>query len=717
MKLHLLFLFSFFTILATSQPIYLDQFDNGVEEFTYAGNGFTTSEANDEWTITGDGTTGPWEVFGYSPFNENGEQITIDVTGNNKIFVRAKASNLGTQLRMDLKDSDGFVTTSSAIVKSLVNDYVVFEFDYTGLYSDGGFGGTACEMANAPCPVNGASIAEFVFFANPGQGSFAGSIVIDFIAVGADPGSGPMSSVHQNHFDDDSTINILGSASAGLINVIEDSQWKVIGDGTSGMWEPVTYLIHNPATYEQIDVDMGPANDKVYIRARASSEGTSFRVDLQDVNDMVTTAGSITKVLSTEFQTYEYNFAGSYQDLAFGGTGCPQGGDPCDVDPTRIYNMIMFVNPGSEAFAGEVHIEYISFGTALEVDTSGPAELVYGDHFSGDDLFITGGPFEVNVNESSLRITGDGSASPFSAVSYLLHNDSSGMATNIDMTGNNKVYIRVKSDIPNTLLRLDVLDTAGYVTSQPGFTRLVTDEYEVIEIDFDGSYFDGGFGGSPCMMEDAPCAVDGKTIGQVLLYPNPADGGFNGNLDIDYISFGKPLGDDIQPYSDHFDDLDRSKFSDAAGFTVEESGSELTIVGDGTAGQYAAFSYSLHEQGSLEDIIIDVTSNNKLYVKAKSTVETPLRIDLSDVGGFVTTNPSVARTVTTEYTVLEFDFTDTYMDGGFGGTSCESADAPCPVDGSMISSLLFYIDPDNGGYNGTMTIDWVSTIEPLENVT
>ena len=710
-NLLLLFLLSSFSVFG---QVYLDEFDNGVEEFTYANMGYTTMEADGEWTITGDGTSGAFEIFGYAPFDENGMQITVDVTGNNKIYLKAKASNLGTSLRMDLKDADGFSTTLPGLTKSLVNDYVVFEFDFAGQYSDGGYGGTAC-TSNPPCPVDGTRIAEFQFYANPGQGNFAGQIKIDFLSVGTDPGSGPMSSVHQNHFEDDSTINFLGSASAGLMNVIEESQWKIIGNGTNGMWEPVNYLIHNTATLEESDVDMEPANDKVYVRARASVPGTAFRIDLQDINDMVTTAGSITKILTDEFVTYEYNYAGSYQDLAFGGTGCPMGGDPCDVDASRISNMILFVNPGVEAFSGEVHVEYISFGTPLEVDTSGPGSIVYGDHFSGDDLFIsTAGAYDIEVNESNLKVTGDGTDVPFSSISYVLHNDTSSTPVSIDMTGNNKAYIRVKSSAPNTLLRFDVLDTAGYTTSLPSFTRLITDEYVTYEIDFASSYVDAGYGGSACEEGTGPCPVDGTAIGQILLYPNPADGAFDGVLDIDFISFGTPLGEDILPYQDHFDDGDRTNISDGGGFTIAEEGSDMVITGDGTAGQYTSFNYTLHNGNG--PVLANLTKNNKLYIKAKSSSDVPLRIDLMDQGGYATTNPSVSRTIGTEFSILEYDFTDTYMDGGFGGTSCDMADAPCPVNGAVISNLLIYVDPDNGGFNGTVTIDWLSTIDPLETI-
>ena len=701
-----LLLFSFYVV--TDAQIYIDEFDNGVEEHTFANTGLSSEEANGEWTITGDGTSGAFEIFGYSPFNEAGEKIVLDITENNKIYVRAKASNIGTQLRMDVVDAAGFATTQAGISKTLLNDYEVFEFDFTDAYIDGGFGGTACEAG--PCPVDGSMMAQLSFYINPGQPGFAGTVVIDFISIGSAPSVGPMSDVYQDQFDGDSTINFLGSTSPGLVNIVEDSQWKIIGDGTNGMWDPVTYLIHNATTLEETDIDLSAGENKIYLRMRSTVPGTSFRLDIQDRNDFVTTAGSITKVLTGEWQTYEYNFAGSYQDLAFGGTGCEEG--PCNVDPSTIYNLIMFVNPGVEGFAGEVHVDYISVGTPLENDGTNELVLAYGDHFSDDDAFISSGPFITTVDNSNLSITGDGTASPFAAVAYSLHDSETGQPVVLDATGNNKLFLSAKSSIANTLLRVDLIDTTGFVTSQPAFTRLLeVDEFGIIELDFNSSYIDGGFGGSPC--ESGPCEVDGTAIETVLFYPNPADGGFNGTIDIDFLSFGAPLGEDVQGYSDQFDDGDRSKFSDVGGFTVEENAEgELVIIGDGTAGPFAAFSYVPHDD-MLVDQVLDITSNNKIYIRAKaSSADVPLRIDVVDTGGFVTTNPSVMQNLGEEFTVIEYDFTGTFIDGAFGGTACETG--PCSVDGSQVAAFLFYVDPVNGGSSETITIDWFSTLVPLE---
>ncbi len=688
--------------------IYLDEFDDGVLDNTwYAGNGLTGSEADGEWTVAGDGTSGAFDPFGYQFIDENGDQIILDITGNHKIFVRAKASNLGTQLRMDVKDADGFVSTVPGVIRTLVNDYAVFEFNYDGNLVDGGYGGTACDMG--PCDVDGTRINELNFFVNPGQPGWGGVVKIDFISVGEEPQIGPMSDVFQDQFEDVVSLNYMASSTPGYVNVVADGQWKIQGDGTNGMWEPVNMLFYNTATLDTTDISMKAGDDKLFVRMRTDVPGTSVRIDIQDINNFASTAGSITKVISEEWVTYEFNYAGSYQDLAFGGTGCTVG--PCDLDSERIANMIFFVNPGVEGFVGEVQIDYISVGTALEPEDPSTSVLVYGDHFSNDyGLVNTTGAFDLSISDSELTITGTGVDGPFSAISVVPHED--GNPILVDATLNNKVFIKVKSDAANTLLRIDLVDSSGFVTTLPSLTRLLEEDYSVLELDFTANYVDGGYGGTPC--EAGPCDVDGSIISAVLLYPNPVDGGFEGNIHVDYISFGAPMGDDIPKYSDHFDDEDRSNFSDANGFTVTESGTELVIEGDGSAGAYSAFNFNPQNEDG-ESLILDITSNNKVYIKVKSTVDgTPLRIDVVDEDGFATTNPSVSRSMSSEYTIHEFDFSGTYTDGGFGGTACEVG--PCDVDGSRVANFLVYIDPDNGGYDGTVTIDWISILEPLETI-
>ncbi len=697
-----------------SGQVYIDNFDDGIENNVALGNGYSSAEQDGEWTITGDGSTGAFELFVLTPNNDDGTVATIDISENNKIFLRAKASNLGTQLRLDVKDADGFATTLAGLTKTLVSDYTVFEFDFNGNLSDGGFGGTSCMSADAPCPVDPTQIVEFNFYVNPGQGAFGGSIVMDFIAVGSAPNVGPESDVWQDHFDDGVALEYMNGSGTGLVNSVSNSNWVITGDGTGGLWEPVNMLFYNQTTLDTIDVPVTEGNDKVFIRMKTNTPGTTVRLDLQDINDMATTGASITKPITDEWTTYEYSFSGTYTDLGFGGTGCTSDQAPCPVDGDRIANMIVFINPGAGAFVGEVEIDYISIGSALEEIENPEGLLVYGEHFSESSEFVnTTAAFELSVDASNLKITGSGFDSPFASIAYSIHDMGTGEGSFVDASGNNKVYLRAKSDAANTLLRVDLIDTSGFTTTLPSITRLIESDYTTLELDFTGQYVDAGYGGTACESDDAPCPVDPTAISTVLLYPNPADGMFAGCIEIDYISFGAPLGEDVLRYEDQFDNDVKDQFSDVDGFTVEETGGELILTGDGTGGAFAAFNYITHNTEDLSALTVDMTSNNKLYVKAKSTVpNSTLRIDLVDADGFVTTEPATTATINEEYAILEFDYTGTYTDGGYGGTACDMG--PCDVDGMTVQNMLFYIDPTTGGYGGTMTIDWISTIRPID---
>ncbi|MEM6700109.1 MAG: hypothetical protein AAF599_17025, partial [Bacteroidota bacterium] len=64
MKKQLLFL-GLFCLLASWSfaQVYVDQFDDGDPAFLSGNAGFSFSEADDELTITADGSTGPFDPF------------------------------------------------------------------------------------------------------------------------------------------------------------------------------------------------------------------------------------------------------------------------------------------------------------------------------------------------------------------------------------------------------------------------------------------------------------------------------------------------------------------------------------------------------------------------------------------------------------------------------------------------------------------------------
>ncbi|MEL7148346.1 MAG: hypothetical protein AAFO69_18375 [Bacteroidota bacterium] len=472
MKKTLTFLFGLFLACSFGfgQAIYVDQFDDGAASFTGGSPSYSSSEADGEWTI--DATaTGPFDAFTYE-LNDGAATLDLDFTANNKVYVRAKASNVGTQLRMDVQDAGGYASTTASFQRTLTTEFMVLEFDFTGVLTDEGYGGTSCEPGTGPCPVDGTQISQLIFFTDPGIGGFNGSVVIDYISFGEEAEAVIMSDIYQEHFDQDSSINNFTFVGGGLAIARESSELVITGDGTSPMWDPLTYIFRNPTTLDTIDIDV-TGNNKMYVKMKASVSGTAFRIDLQDIDSYVTTDGSITKILSDEFQVFEYDFTGVYNDLGYGGTPCTEDTAPCPVNGERIANLLMFINPGDVNFLGTVTIDYISFGIPLE--PLGPGgDLMYEDHFGNNTLEFTGDPAGLVSSEmgSEWTITGDGTGGQYNAVSYVLHDKNLGEQIHVDMTpAQNKAFLRVKTSGADVPIRIDLIDTAGYTTSIDELTR------------------------------------------------------------------------------------------------------------------------------------------------------------------------------------------------------------------------------------------------------
>jgi len=699
----------FLAMYGLNAQVFSDHFDNDNPANTGGAAMYSHAEANSEWTITATTMSGPFDPFTYMPHDPaTGTTNLVDASGNNKVYVRAKASAIGTQLRLDLQDNAQMSTTQVGLTQTLTTNYQVLEFDFAGGYIDAGYGGTGC--TTGPCPVDSSMIQNLVFTPNPGSG-FVGTIVIDFVSFGSPPDTVISSDIYQNHFEEDSSIASFTEVGMGYTLSQTGSEVTITGDGTTPMWEPLAYGFINRATADTFDIDI-TGNFKMYIKAKSTVGNTALRVDVLDIDGFASTAGSITKIVDTDYAVYEFNYTGVMDDLGYGGTPCTQSTAPCPVDGSRIATLVIFVEPGVGGFVGDLTIDYISFGVSLEPPGAEP-DLVYEDHFGDETLDFTSttAPFTLSEMGSDLIIEGDGTAGPFQAVSYVLHDKADGSDIFLNMEpGQNKVYVRAKVESGSVPLRVDLTDTANYHTTQPSLTRVVTDEYTILEYDFTGQYIDGGYGGTTCAT--GPCPVDNQSITQVLLFPDPIQGAFNGRLLIDFISIGQPLGDDLGPkgvigYSDEMDDNTSLFLSDPSGLSSQTTGGEWTITGDGTSGAYASIVYSAHDDQGEMTMIDAMGSNDRLFVRVKASIEsTQLRIDVQDNQGYVSNQSSVAVNLGTDYQVYELDYTGSYNDGGFGGSPCTTG--PCPVDPERIENLQFFVNADDGGYDGTVTIDWIS---------
>ncbi|MBX9807496.1 MAG: glycoside hydrolase family 9 protein [Flavobacteriaceae bacterium] len=140
----------------------------------------------------------------------------------------------------------------------------------------------------------------------------------------------------------------------------------------------------------------------------------------------------------------------------------------------------------------------------------------------------------------------------------------------------------------------------------------------------------------------------------------------------------------------------------------------LSILGNGTASPYATINYKIHSNGTPKSI--NISANNKLYIKAKGTNFPNLRIDLLDNLGYNTNYNGSSINLTNSYAIYEINYTGKLLDGGYGGP-CLSTAAPCSVNPASIINLNFFINAASGNYNGKIDIDWISFGQPLEAIT
>ncbi|MEL7121085.1 MAG: T9SS type A sorting domain-containing protein [Bacteroidota bacterium] len=703
--------------------VFQDHFDKGDSSITNFGTvspGYTLSVDGSELTVSGDGSTAMWDPLGYTIRNQNTfEPIDIDVTENNKLFIKVKSSVEGTALRIDVEDIDGFVNTQGSVTKIVGTEYQILEYDYTGTYSDLGFGGTPCTQNTAPCPVDGSRIATLVIFIEPGVGGFLGDLTFDYISFGKslEPGGIEAELLYGDHFSNE-TIEFTTPV-AGLETTEVESDLVITGDGTAPPFATVSYLLHDKEEGEQIVVDMGPARNKVFVKAKTDGANVPLRIDLIDTTGLTSSSTSLTKIVSGEYTILEYDFSAA-ADGGFGGTPCEVG--PCLLDLSAINQVLFYPNPIEGEFNGTMSIDYFSIGQPLddeEVDL-GPTGLVdYSDQFNENSTVFTSDPsgLVTSFSEEALNIAGDGTGGAFSPIVYTLHN-SDGEAVLGNIVGsNNKLFIRAKSSVDSATLRIDVQDNQGFTGNANSVATMLTNEYMVYELDYTNAYADGGFGGTPCAAEDAPCDVDGLRIAQLQFFIEPGTGMFNGTIDIDWISFGQTLELPAAGVVDYMDELPNGTIdhvTDMSGLVSTFADSIWTITGDGSGGAFSPVVYEIHDEAGEAILANALASENKVYVRAKADVEnTELRIDLQDYNGFVTNASSKSNTLTSDFAVYEFDYTDAYLDGGFGGTPCASANAPCAVDAERIAQVQFFINPGTGGFNGVLEIDWISFGMPL----
>lgn len=168
------------TTITHSQIAFSDDFKDGIKHIkTAKGYKLVTSKDN-KLLILSSGSKRQWDFIDYNLYKANSNN-NIDIVTSPKIFIKAKSSS-PVSVRVDLKDGSGFTTNFEATSKKILTTFKVYEYDFSGKFMDGGYGGPC---TNAPCGVNPLDIKNLNIFIDPGVGKFDGDIEIEWISVGA----------------------------------------------------------------------------------------------------------------------------------------------------------------------------------------------------------------------------------------------------------------------------------------------------------------------------------------------------------------------------------------------------------------------------------------------------------------------------------------------------------------------------------------------------
>ena len=148
----------------------------------------------------------------------------------------------------------------------------------------------------------------------------------------------------------------------------------------------------------------------------------------------------------------------------------------------------------------------------------------------------------------------------------------------------------------------------------------------VYELDYTNSLNDGGFGGSPCTSDTAPCPVDPARIANLQFFLEPGVGMFNGTVDIDWISFGTSLEEVMEApagvinYNDELGADAANQITDVSGLVTSIVDDTWTVTGDGTGGMWTPLIYAIQNDAGEGILANAVGSGDKVYIRARATV-------------------------------------------------------------------------------------------------
>ena len=501
--------------------------------------------------------------------------------------------------------------------------------------------------------------------------------------------SGAFAQGYLEEFDGDADV----TAGPNYTATQADGLLTIVGNGDTGADEAVTVAIDG-GTFDM------SSNNIVSVRARTNSIGTSLGVELVDADGNETMiAGAddaLIAFLTGDQKAFTLDFSGKLGS----------------VDASRIAKIKLVADPGIGFFQSSIIVDAISLVDEL---SSGP-NLAYVDQFDNDSsitAFTVYDEFFVNetVAASGVAvISGVGAKPGYVDFRYSPRNQVDFTPTSVDLPASNgKLYIKMKSTVPNTNLRIDAIDSRGYMTAGVGITKQVGTEFAVYEYDYTNGYFADRWT-PPCSEETAPCPVDGSDIVSFRIIPEPGQEIFTGTITFEWLTIGEslePIAEKPLLYTDCFEDGLNNFVSEGNGFTPVETNGQLEVTITNEKPQYGTFTYNINDRLTQEASSVDITEASTLNVRMR--VEGPdalIRIDAVNSANFASTQSSVRAPVTDEFETYVYEFAGA-KDGGYGGSACETG--PCDVALDSIVALYFYVnDETDATYEGKLIIDEIS---------
>jgi hypothetical protein len=363
-----------------------------------ASTGYNAAIANSELTVTGTATKGQYELFSLNFPN------VINNTANNKFFIRMKAGDATTKVRIDAVDVNGKATNADNVTqtKTLTQSYVTYEFDFTGKYK--AWYGTGCSSAN-PCTVKGDSISGLQMYINPGTAGITSAVVIDFIRGGADTsttvtttptctdgikngnetgidcgGSCPVCpttipSTWSEQFASTADKNYSyiwvaknGAAPAMYNSVIANNEWSYTATSSkeNGWESQMDFYYFNGTVMEGGTPKNFGTNKKLFVKAKTTTPGSKLRLNVYDSLGAKTTLAQVE--LTTAYKVYELDLSA-----------------PANLNLAKIRRIGVLLNEGvngkgitstDTASAANAIIDWISANAPLETITAALAATI-----------------------------------------------------------------------------------------------------------------------------------------------------------------------------------------------------------------------------------------------------------------------------------------------------------------------------------------------------